>query len=99
VFVYGREQFSGQGYCTAPARTASAIKGCHLTAIKRNNMKGKNHDLDRWISCIRAPYERVFSKIEKQVRYKGVVKKFFAASVQALCFNIKRFAVLEFSTE
>jgi IS5 family transposase len=61
-------------------------------------MKGKNHDLDRWISGIRAPYERVFSKIEKRVRYKGVVKNFFAALMQAICFNIKRFAVLEFST-
>jgi hypothetical protein len=41
------------------------------------NMKDKNHDLDCWISGIRAPYERVFSKIEKRVRYKGIVKNFF----------------------
>jgi IS5 family transposase len=89
--------YADKGYCTKPARTASAIKGCHLAAIKRNNMKGKNHDLDRWISGIRAPYERVFSKIEKRVRYRGLVKNFFAALMQALCFNIKRFAILEFS--
>jgi IS5 family transposase len=78
--------------------TAATTKGCHLAAIKRNNVKDKNHDLDRWISGIRAPYARVSSKIEKRVRHKGVVRNFFAALMQALCFNIKRFAVLEFST-
>ncbi|MDR2780858.1 MAG: transposase, partial [Holosporaceae bacterium] len=90
--------YADKGYCTEPAQTAATTKGCHLAAIKRNNMKGKNRDLDRWISGIRAPYERVFSKIEKRVRYKGVVKNFFATLMQAICFNNKRFAVLEFST-
>jgi IS5 family transposase len=61
-------------------------------------MKDKNHDLDRWISKIRAPYERVFSKISKRVRYRGLVKNFFASLMQALCFNVKRLTVLELST-
>jgi IS5 family transposase len=33
--------YADKGYCTDPTRTAAAIKGCHLAAIKRNNMKGE----------------------------------------------------------
>ena len=39
----------------------------------------KNKDLDRWISRIRAPYESVFSKQRKRVRYCGIEKNQFAA--------------------
>src|SRR6185312_10441379 len=45
-----------KAYCTAPARKVATIKGVHLAAIKFNNMKTKNKDLDRWYSKIRAPY-------------------------------------------
>ena len=35
----------------------------------------QNHrDKDRWLSKMRAPYERVFSKRSKQVRYRGQTK-------------------------
>jgi IS5 family transposase len=94
----GGAVYADKGYCLEPAQTAAARKNCHLAAIKRNNMKDKNHDLDRWISQIRAPYERVFSKIAKRVRYRGLVKNFFASLMQALCFNVKRLSVLELST-
>jgi hypothetical protein len=47
--------YAAKGYCTAPARIAAAKAGCHLAAIKRNNMIGKNRNLDRWISGLRAP--------------------------------------------
>jgi IS5 family transposase len=57
-------------------------------------MQGKNRDLDRHISKTRAPYERVFSKENKRVRYRGVAKNQFAAFMQAICFNLKRLVVL-----
>lgn len=84
-----------KGYCTNPAMRAAKKKGCHLRAIKKNNMKDKNRDLDRWISHIRSPYERVFSKQARRVRYCGIVKNQFAAFMEAICFNLKRLAVLD----
>jgi hypothetical protein len=77
---------------------AAARKGCHLAAIKKNNMKDKNTDLDRWYSKIRAPYERVFSNTSKRVRYRGIAKNQFAAFMQAICFNLKRLLVINLTS-
>ena len=69
-------------------------KGCYLAAIKKNNMKKKNSDLDRWYSRIRSPYERVFSKQNKRVRYLGIEKNQFAAFMESICFNLKLIVAL-----
>ena len=53
-------------------------------------MKDKNRDKDRWISKIRSPYERVFSKQNNRVSYRGVAKNQFVEFMHAICFNIKR---------
>ena len=87
--------YGDKGYCTEPARKVAVQRGCHLAAIKRNNMKGKNKDLDRWYSKIRSPYERVFSQRNRRVRYRGVAKNQFAAFFNAIAFNLKRLTVLE----
>ena len=86
--------YADKGYCTRPAVIASQQKGCHLAAIKKNNMKNKNYDLDRWYSTIRAPYERVFSQRNPRVRYRGIERNQFAAFMQAISFNLKRLRVL-----
>ncbi len=86
--------YADKGYCTSSARKISAVKGCHLAVIKKNNMKNKNRDQDHWYTKIRAPYERVFSQDPKRVRYKGIVKNQFAAFMQAICFNLKRMLVI-----
>lgn len=87
--------YADKAYCGKETNRDSKIKGCHLRAIKKSNMKGKNKDLDRWISSIRAPYESVFSKQRKKVRYFGVAKNQFAAFMEAICFNLKRIGVLD----
>ena len=69
-------------------------RGCHLRAIKKNNMAGKNKALDQWLSGIRSPYERVFSQRERHVRYCGVAKNQFVAYMQAMAFNLKRLVIL-----
>jgi IS5 family transposase len=86
--------YADKGYCVKPAKQAAARKGCHLAAIKKNNMKDKNADQDRWYSKIRAPYERVFSGASKRTRYKGVAKNQFTAFMEAICFNLKRLLVI-----
>jgi IS5 family transposase len=82
--------FGDKGYCTLPAQIAAAKNAVHLAAVKVNNMKTKNRDLDKWYSKMRAPYERVFSQRNKRVRYKGVAKNQFAEFLNAMCFNLKR---------
>lgn len=86
--------YGDKGYCTKPAKQVAARKGCHLAAIKKNNMKDKNADQDRWYSKMRAPYERVFSQDPKRVRYKGIAKNQFTAFMEAICFNLKRLLVI-----
>ncbi len=69
-------------------------RGVHPMVIKRNNMKDKNVDLDRWITKLRAPYEGTFSKQNKRVRYKGVVKNQGAEFMYAIAFNFRRLLAL-----
>lgn len=87
--------YADKGYCTQKAKRAAAKRGCHLAAIKKNNMHGKNKDLDRWYSKIRSPYERVFAHRNKRVRYVGIAKNQFATFMEAICFNLKRLAILD----
>ncbi|WP_316359029.1 transposase [Candidatus Neptunichlamydia sp. REUL1] len=87
--------YMDKGYCISPAPRIAKAKGVHLGAIKKNNMKGKNKDQDRWYSSVRAPHERVFSQIEKRVRYRGIAKNQFSSFMQAICYNLKRLAVLD----
>ena len=89
--------YADKGYCIAPAVDAAMRRGCDLRAIKKNNMSGKNKDLDRWLTGIRSPYERVFSQRERRVRYCGVAKNQFAAYMQAMAFNLKRLVILDIS--
>jgi transposase, IS5 family len=86
--------YADKGYCDKNARQAALTKGLHLCAVKKNNMKGKNRDLDRYYTAIRAPFEHVFSKQNKRVRYRGIAKNQFSAFMQAISFNLKRLVVL-----
>jgi len=86
--------YADKAYCVSPARTAAARKGVHLCAIKKNNMKEKNFDLDRYYTFIRSPFERVFSQANKRLRYIGVAKNQFAEFMNAICFNLRRLTVL-----
>lgn len=86
--------YADKGYCTSPANIAAKVKGVHLGAIKKNNMKYKNFDLDKYYTKLRSPFERVFSKDNKRVRYVGIAKNQFATFMNAICFNLKRLCVL-----
>lgn len=83
-----------KGYCTKAAKQFAARKGVHLCAVKKNNMKGKNFDLDRYYTKLRAPFERVFAQDNKRLRYIGIAKNQFAEFMNAICFNLRRLTVL-----
>ena len=82
--------YADKGYCTKAVLKEARKRNCHLAAIKKNNMKGKNKELDKWYNRIRSPYERVFSNPRKRTRYKGLIKNQFSAFMESLCFNAKR---------
>lgn len=82
--------FADKGYCVKEAQKVLRRKGCHNATIKKRNMKAKNRDKDRWIASMRAPYERVFSKRSKRVRYRGQAKVQFQVAMNAIAHNLKR---------
>jgi len=86
--------YGDKGYCDCNAISATSRKGLHLASVKKTNMKNKNKDLDRFYSKLRSPYERVFSKSNHRVRYKGIAKNQFTAFMEAIVFNLKRLVVL-----
>lgn len=79
-----------KGYCSAKTDAAIKRKGAVPRAIKRNNMKDKNKDYDRWLTGIRSPYERVFSKEPHHTPYIGIAKNLFMETMQSIAFNCQR---------
>ena len=71
--------------CTEPAKKASTKKGCHLRAIKKHTMRGKNKDQDRWFSGLRSPYERVFAHQNKRVCFN--LKRLIVLDLPNLTLN------------
>ena len=83
-----------KGYGIGESSRLIKKRGLGDLTIKKNNMKDKNRDKDRFISRIRSPYEGFFSNIPKRVRYKGLAKNNFSFLMQSLVFNIKLLAKL-----
>jgi len=81
-----------KGYVGAISEILS--RGLHPMIIKRNNMKDKNTELDRWITKLRCPYERIFSKQNNRARYKGVAKNQVSEFLYAVAYNFRRLLVL-----
>lgn len=83
-----------KAYCLGPAQAAMAARGCHSGAVLKNNMRGKNFDLDRWLTKLRAPFENVFSKWKHRARYRGTNKVQLQAFMEAIVFNVKRLVTI-----
>jgi hypothetical protein len=66
-------------------------------AISKNNAKSKNKELDRLISGLRMPFEGVFSKMSRRTRYRGRVKVYFQAVMEAFVHNLKRLVAIGLS--
>lgn len=90
----GGAVFGDKGVCIDPAQRILKRRGCHDATMKKNNMKGKDHRKDGWLSAMRSPYERVFAHRNKRVRYRGLEKVQFQVGIRALTFNLKRVMAL-----
>lgn len=86
--------YADKGYCVKPTRLELQRRGLHDATIKLNHMKVKNRDKDKWLTKVRAPYERVFSQRERRVHYQGIEKNQFRAFGRAIAFNLKRLVAL-----
>lgn len=82
--------FADKAYVLKPAQMAMKANFCQSAAILKNNMLGKNRDLDRWRSGLRSPFENVFSKFNNKTRYRGLVKTQFQVAIETIIFNTKR---------
>lgn len=82
--------FMDKGYDYQEADFWITANGCFSATLRKNNNKQKNHDLDRWHSGIRMPYESTFSKQNKRARYRGQVKVLFQCFSEALVYNLKK---------
>ena len=70
------------------------LRGAIPRIILRNKMLEKDSGRDREISRRRSPFERVFSKRNKRVRYAGTAKNQFAEYLVAIAFNLRRLIVI-----
>ena len=86
----GGALYGDKGFCGKRSEKEAQKRFCSPRFIKRNNMIEKNFDLDRYLTKIRAPYERVFSQDNKKARYIGIRKNLFAEIMESLAFNCKR---------
>lgn len=62
----------------------------HPATIRKNNNPIKNHDLDRWRSAIRMPFEGTFSKMCKRARYRRHAKVTMQCFLEAMAYNLKK---------
>jgi IS5 family transposase len=90
----GQLVFADKAYCLKPAQLEMASRGAVSGAILKSNMIGKNKDLDRWRSSVRAPFEGVFSKFKKRARYRGHAKVQFQFFMDAIVHNVKRLVII-----
>lgn len=81
--------FADKGYCGKDVETELKKRGCHNGVIKKDNMKGKNRDKDKWLARTRMPFESVFSKTERRSRYRKRFKVQYQGFMEALAHNLK----------
>lgn len=83
-----------KAYAVHEAQQTLKKNGCHSGAILKDNMRDKDRKKDAFLTKIRMPFENVFSKMDKKVRYRGQAKVQLQAFMQAFAFNFKRLITL-----
>ena len=82
--------FTDKGYDYKEADQWMRANGCVPATLRKNNNKQKNHDLDRWRSGVRMPFESTFSKQSKRAKYRGQTKVLFQCFAEAMVYNLKK---------
>jgi IS5 family transposase len=82
--------FMDKMYDTKKTDRILSARGLHASTLRKNTNPQKNHDLDRWRSSIRMPFESTFSKQSKFARYRSHAKVTFQCFFEALVYNLKK---------
>lgn len=82
--------FMDKGYDYAEADQWIRANNCVPATLRKNNNIHKNHDLDRWRSRTRMPFESTFSKQRKRAKYHGQTKVIFQCFAEAMVYNLKK---------
>jgi len=82
--------FMDKGYVGTEVERELERNSCANGTIQRDNMKTKNHDLDRYRSGIRMPFEGNFSKLSRRTKYRTTIKVLFQCFAEAICHNLKK---------
>lgn len=91
----GSMVIADKAYCSQSSLNAMRARGCHDGSIKKQNMKNKNREKDRWLSRLRSPFEGLFSKLQRRARYRGQSKVQMQAFMEGLIHNLKRWVVID----
>lgn len=81
-------------YSDGQAAREMKARGLHSMVIKKNNSKDKNRKKDSFFCSLRMPFEGVFSKMPKRARYRGILKVYFQALMDAIVHNVKRLVTI-----
>ncbi len=82
--------FADKGYDYKQADNWIKANNCHSATIRKKNNKTKNRYLDKWRSRVRMPFEGVFSKLRRRVKYRGQAKVLMQCFLEATCHNLKK---------
>lgn len=82
--------FMDKGYDYKEADQCVRANNCISATLRKNNNKQKNHDLDKWRSGVRMPFESTFSKQSKRAKYRGQIKVTFQCLAEAIVYNLKK---------
>jgi IS5 family transposase len=86
--------FMDKGYDYKEADRWIRANGGVPATLRKNNNKQKNHDMDKWRSKVRMPFESTFSKQSKRAKYRGQLKVTFQCFAEALVYNLKKTAAI-----
>ena len=82
--------FTDKLYDTKKSDQVFKANHCHIATIRKNNNQNKNHDLDKWRSEVRMPFEGNFSKLRKRAKFRGLLKVTAQCFFEAICYNLKK---------
>ncbi|MEM4235125.1 MAG: transposase, partial [Candidatus Methanomethylicaceae archaeon] len=82
--------FGDKGYCSEEVERRLEERGCSSAIIKRDNMRAKDKEVDRWKTRLHMPYESIVTQLPKVTRWVGLQKNRFICIAYAFAYNIKR---------
>jgi IS5 family transposase len=95
VCPWEKRILADKGYNTWKVYGVMKRRRCKDGVLRQVTRRNYDERRNKYFSCRRAPFERVFSKMSRRTRYMGVKKTYLQALFEGIVHNLKRLAVLE----